>query len=296
MNPPYPELLERITRTLAFLPDKPEETPQSTLRALWFTAAGSPRSAEAAMEGALPELDAAGVARLGALVEQRLGGMPLAHLTERQRFVDMEMLAGPGALVPRRETELLARAAIDLAREVASRQAGVRVVDVCTGSGNVALAIAQHVSAARVFAADLSEDAVALARLNAAHLGLQSRATFSAGDLLAPFDTTEFHGTVDVLTCNPPYISSAKVEQMHGEISRHEPHLAFDGGPFGVKILMRLLQDAPRFVRPGGWLAFEVGLGQGPAMAKRLEKIAGVSEVRPLADSHNDIRALVARF
>lgn len=296
MNPPYPELLERIARTLTFLPDKPEETPESTLRALWFTAAGSPRSAEAAMEGSLPGLDAAAVAKLGALVDERLAGTPLAHLTGRQRFVDLEMLAGPGALVPRRETELLARSAIELTREVASRQAAVRVVDVCTGSGNVALAIAQHVPEARVFAADLSEDAVALARLNASHLGLQTRATFSAGDLLAPFDTAEFHGTVDVLTCNPPYISSAKVEQMHGEISQHEPHLAFDGGPFGVKILMRLLQDAPKFVRPGGWLAFEVGLGQGPAMAKRLEKIPGVSQVRPLADSHNDIRALVARF
>jgi release factor glutamine methyltransferase len=190
----------------------------------------------------------------------------------------------------------LARAAIDLAREVASRQASVRVVDVCTGCGNVALAIAQHVTSAKVFAADLSEDAVALARLNGQHLGLQDRATFSAGDLLTPFDTAEFHQTVDVLTCNPPYISSAKVEQMHGEISRHEPHLAFDGGPFGVKILMRLLQDAPRFVRPGGWLAFEVGLGQGPAMAKRLEKVAGVTEVRPLSDAHGAVRALVARF
>jgi release factor glutamine methyltransferase len=296
MNHLYSDLLERITKELTFLPDKPEETPESTLRALWYTAAGAPRSAEAAADGALPELDGGGEARLASLVQSRLAGVPLAHLTQRQRFVEMEMLAGPGALVPRRETELLARAAIGLARDLASRQGDVRVIDVCTGSGNVALAIAQHVPLARVWAADLSEDAIALARLNAVHLGLQGRTTFSAGDLLAPFDTAEFHGTVDVLTCNPPYISSAKVEQMHGEISKHEPHLAFDGGPFGVKILMRLLQDAPRFVRPGGWLAFEVGLGQGPAMAKRLEKLAGVTEVKPLNDAHDAIRALAARF
>jgi release factor glutamine methyltransferase len=229
-------------------------------------------------------------------MQRRLAGVPLAHLTHRQRFVDMEMLAGSEALVPRRETELLARAGIDLARQIATRQASVRVVDVCTGSGNVALAIACHVSVAKVFAADLSEEAVTLARRNAEHLKLQARTEFRAGDLLAPFDTSDFHGTVDVLTCNPPYISSAKVEQMHGEISQHEPHLAFDGGPFGVAILMRLLQDAPRFIRPGGWLAFEVGLGQGPAMAKRLEKLARVTEVRPLSDEHGAIRALVARF
>jgi release factor glutamine methyltransferase len=296
MNQLYAQWLGRFANELEFLPDKPEETAESTLRALWYTAVGAPRSAEGALEGSLPELDAGSESRFDTLAKTRLTGVPLAHLTQRQRFVDMEMLAGPGALVPRRETELLARAGIGLARETASQQGSVRVIDVCTGSGNVALAIAHHVPAAQVFAADLSEDAVALARRNAEHLGLQSRATFSAGDLLAPFDTAEFHGTVDVLTCNPPYISSAKVEHMHGEISQHEPHLAFDGGPFGVAILMRLLQDAPRFVRPGGWLAFEVGLGQGPAMAKRLQKVAGVTEVRSLADSHDAIRALVARF
>jgi len=296
MNRQYAGLLERFANELTFLPDKPEETPESTLRALWYTAAGTPRSAEAAREGSLPALDAAGETRLDALVQKRLMGVPLAHLTQRQRFVDMEMLAGPGALVPRRETELLARAAIALAGEAASRQDGVRVVDVCTGSGNVALAIAQHVPTARVFAADLSEDAVALARCNAAHLGLQDRARFSAGDLLAPFDTAEFHGAVDVLTCNPPYISSAKVEQMHGEISQHEPHLAFDGGPFGVAILMRLLQDAPRFLRPRGWLAFEVGLGQGPAMVKRLEKSGVFADLNPKMDHNGAVRAIAARF
>jgi release factor glutamine methyltransferase len=296
MNRLYSDLLQRVAAQLQFLPDKPEETAESTLKALWHTASGTPRSAEAAMAAPLPDLDSSAQSRLEDFLQKRLAGVPLAHLTQRQRFVEMEMLAGPEALVPRRETELLARAAIDLARDVASTQPSVRVVDVCTGSGNVALAIAHHVPSSKVFAADLSEAAVALARRNAEHLKLQSRTEFRAGDLLAPFDTSEFHGTVDLLTCNPPYISSAKVESMHGEISQHEPQLAFDGGPFGVAIMMRLLQDAPRFVRKRGWLAFEVGLGQGPAMAKRLEKVAGVTQVRPLSDAQNAIRALVARF
>jgi len=296
MNALYQEQLQRITKALTFLPDKPEETPDSTLRALWFTAAGSPRSAEAALQGELPALDDAGRARLQGFLVRRLAGEPLAHITGRQRFVGMEMLAGPGALVPRRETELLARAAVELARGVAATGGPVRVVDVCTGSGNVALAVAHHVPEARVSGADLSEEAVALARLNAEHLGLAPRVEFRAGDLLAPFDTAEFHGTVDVLSCNPPYISSAKVEQMHGEISKYEPRLAFDGGAFGVNILMRLLQDAPRFIKPGGWLAFEVGLGQGPAMAKRLEKTGHFRDLRLHNDENGAPRALCARF
>jgi release factor glutamine methyltransferase len=296
MNPLYQEQLKRITQELSFLPDKPEETPESTLRALWYKAAGRALSAQAAMSGDLPSLDDAARARLTGLLGQRLAGVPLAHLTERQRFFGMEMLAGPGALVPRHETELLARAATGLARGVIASAGSAKVVDVCTGSGNVALAVAHHVPEARVYGADLSEEAVALARLNAAHLQLESRAEFRAGDLLAPFDTTEFHGSVDVLSCNTPYISSAKVEQMHGEISKYEPRLAFDGGAFGVNILMRLLQDAPRFIKPGGWLCFEVGLGQGPAMLKRLEKAGHFADMRTEQDENGAPRALVARF
>jgi release factor glutamine methyltransferase len=295
MNPLYSRSLERIGQALTFLPDKPEETPQSTLRALWFTAAGSPRSAEGAMTGELPALGPAAEGRLESLLARRLEGVPLAHLTERQQFVGMEMLAGPGALVPRRETELLARAAIELVRGVVAKSGGAKVIDVCTGSGNVALAVAHHVHEARVFGADLSEEAVALARRNSAHLKLSQRTEFRAGDLLAPFDTAEFHGTVDVLSCNPPYISSAKVEQMHGEISKYEPRLAFDGGAFGVNILMRLLQDAPRLIKAGGWLCFEVGLGQGPAMVKRLEK-AGFVDLRTEKDENGAPRALAGRL
>ena len=295
MNEAYRNLRARLDGKLQFLPDKPEETVDSTLHALWMTAAGAPMSAEAAVDIRLPELDAKALKLLDSLIEQRLAGIPLAHITGRQRFLDFEMLAGHEALVPRKETELLAELAIDLGKDLAAERAGVLAIDVCTGCGNVALAIARHVPAARVFGADLSEEAVSLAQRNADHLGLSEHVQFRAGDLLAPFDEPAFLGNVDLLTCNPPYISSAKVGQMAEEISAHEPRLAFDGGPFGVAILMRLLQDAPKFLKPGGWLAFEVGLGQGPAMQKRLTSAGVYRDIRTLADHNGAIRALAAR-
>ena len=299
MSDHYAALVQQFEAGWKPLPDKPEETADSTLRALWHTAAGQPRSAQAALRTPLPELDAAATQRLHALLAQRLAGIPLAHLSGRQQFLGLEMLAGPEALVPRKETELLGRAVIDLACIASSDHPDAAdpytVVDVCTGCGNLALAIASAVTRARVLGADLSEDAVALARRNAAHLGLQSRVQFRAGDLLAPFDTPEFEGRVDLLTCNPPYISSGKVAQMDAEIAGHEPPLAFDGGPLGVSILMRLLQDAPRFLRAGGWLGFEVGLGQGPSLVRRLRASGVYSEVRELADDTGAIRAIVAR-
>jgi release factor glutamine methyltransferase len=285
-----------LVQGLLALPDKPEETPASAMRALWLRAADLKLSVEAAGERVLPALSETQQLALGEWVARRLAGMPLAHITERQRFMGLELLAGPQALIPRRETELLGAAAADLLQSAARARGQALAIDVCTGSGNLAFGMASRVAAARVLATDLSEEAVALARLNAAHLGLRSRVELRQGDLLAPFDEPEFIGRVDVLVCNPPYISSGKLATMPGEIADFEPQLAFDGGPFGIRILQRLIREAPRFVRPGGWLAFEVGRGQGPAVMKRLTPEAGFGELRAITDPQQQVRAVLAQL
>src|SRR5688572_30469570 len=179
---PYGAWHARLARELETLPDKPEETVEATLAALWLAAAGQSRSAASATGDPLPPLDADALARLEALVARRLAGIPLAHLTGRQRFMGLDLLAGPGALIPRAETELLARTAL---AQLAHAGAAPLVVDACTGSGNVALAIASHAPHARVAAADISGEAVELARRNSAALGLAERVDFRVGDLLA---------------------------------------------------------------------------------------------------------------
>jgi len=287
---------EVLASGLKVLPDKPEETAESTLRALWHRAAGQRLSTEAASEAALPALDAQGLALLKTLVERRLSGEPLAHITERQRFMGIELLAGPGALIPRVETELLARSAIAAARELPNRGEGATFIDVCTGSGNIAIALAANIPESRVFAADLGPEAVELARRNVEHVGLQDRVTCEVGDLLAPFDRPQLHGQVAVLTCNPPYISSAKVNELPQEIGQFEPRLAFDGGALGVAIIQRLLRDAPRFLQPGGWLLFEVGLGQGPILAERVRRSGAFATVNGVADAAGAVRVVSARL
>ena len=283
----------RLEASFRALPDKPEETAQGAVRALWHSAAGSSCSLELALERDLPELDAAGHERLSALVEERIRGVPLAYLTGCQRFMGLEMLSSADALIPRRETEILARAALALLAEVVGERNGAIVIDVCTGAGNLALAFAHHEPQCRVYGSDLSAEAVAFARKNAEHLGLTERVEFRDGDLLEPFE--ELAGQVDLLTCNPPYISSARVDDMPAEIADHEPRLAFDGGPFGIKILSRLLKRAPQLLKPASWLCFEVGLGQGSAMAKRLESSKHYDEVRTFEDENGDVRALAGR-
>jgi release factor glutamine methyltransferase len=292
LNDTYRLLHERLASGLDLLPDKPEETPDSTLRALWFAAAGSPLSAAAATEGELPSLAHDRTHVLEHFVARRLAGEPLAHITGRQRFMGLEMLSAPQALIPRAETEQLAGASIGLLQSPDARHPA-RVIDVCTGSGNLAFAIAHHVPDAEVFGTDISTEAIDFAQRNGHHLEL-SRVRFRTGDLLAPFETADFIGHTDLIVCAPPYIRSTKVEQMATEIAGHEPRLAFDGGPFGVTILMRLIEDAPRLLRRGGWLTLEVGLGQGPALTRRLQRDGNWQDVRALPDAKGDTRVLLA--
>jgi release factor glutamine methyltransferase len=291
----FRELLAEIGTFWSPLPDKPEETAEGVARALWSAAAGAPVSVERAHEPALPELDAAASERLRALIARKRSGEPLAHITGRQCFMGLELLAGPAALIPRKETEILGRAVVGKLAGLAAERGELRVVDVCTGSGNLALVCARHEPGARVWGADLSAEAVELARANACCCALESRVEFRESDLFAAFENGEFLGRCDMVTCNPPYISSAKVGAMHPEISGYEPQLAFNGGTYGISILTRFLREAPRFLKPASWLALEIGAGQGPAIARQLGKNPAFSFVETRTDAAGEIRAVLAR-
>ena len=282
--------LARLEAEVSILPDHPEETPDSTLRALWSMAAGTPLSVTAAADRDLAPLSAEGERLLAALVERRVTGSPLAHLTGRQSFMGVELLAGPEALVPRIETEILGRTALDLVRATD----GSTVIDLCTGAGNLAAGVAVAAPHLTIHAADLSTAAVGLARANMLFIDAADRVTLHEGDL---FDAlpTDLHGTADVVICNPPYISSAKVGEMPAEISEHEPRLAFDGGSLGLSIVGRLVQEAPTWLRPGGWLCFEIGLGQGPYWQKRVLRFPGWAEVGAVEDDEGNVRVVTAR-
>ena len=289
------ELLTVLAGDVDFLPDKPEETAETTLAALWLTAAGEPISAAGSVGQQLPALDQRQQDELRAMVRRRVAGTPLAHITGRQQFMGIELLTTPQALIPRKETEILGRAAVRQLEKIAQRVDHPMVMDVCTGAGNLAVAMALHCPTCRVYAADLSEDAVALAERNFVFHGIESRCKVFTGDLFAAFDDQDVMGKMDLITCNPPYISTARVDEMEHEIHDHEPSLAFDGGAFGIKILHRLIKEAPGYLKESGWLAFEVGLGQGEAMIKRMQKKYSYSEVTPLVDENGEIRGIIAR-
>lgn len=290
----YSENLTILQKGLELLPDKPEETFESTLQALWLTAAGEPASVVVALQRQLPELSPTQRDHLAELIAARLGGTPLAHLTERQHFMDLEFVVGPDALIPRRETELLAEAA-EVALQDSPPSEPRRAVDIGTGCGNLAIALSLRCPDTRFVAIDISADAIGIARRNAAHHGLANRLEFLVGDLFAPIDRRENQAAFNLIVCNPPYISSGRVPQMAAEISDHEPAAAFDGGFGGLSVVRRLIAEAPKFLIPGGLLVFEIGAGQGEALAARARANSEFDEVKTISNSDGVIRVIAAR-
>lgn len=294
-SPIYTDCLKLLLENLTLLPDKPEETLESTLDSLWHLAAGTPHPVQHASKHELKSLTEDQITRLKTLLDDRISGIPLAHLIGKHLFMEIEFLVENTALIPRKETELLGYTALGLIKNLSQTKKEIKVIDVCTGMGNLALAFAYHEPKCKVFASDISKEAIALAQKNNLALGLENRVIFTSGDLLEPYKNDEFLQNIDVLTCNPPYISSRKLTTMAAEIINHEPELAFNGGPFGIKIISRLIKDAPQFIKSGGYLCFEVGLGQGNGMIKRLNSSGHFSEVSPMYDNKGDIRVIAAK-
>ena len=289
---PYPDLFDELLVQLETnwqgLPDKPEETPHSTLCTLWHFVA--PDETEL-----LRLLTPEEAVRIKDLVARRMAGEPLAYLIGRQHYMGLALMTSPDAMIPRKETELLGETALQIARQLAAQRGRLQALDLCTGSGNVALALAHYVTEYHGIGSDISENAVSLAQRNASVLGVVDRVQFVAGDLFEPFDRATYLHAFDLITCNPPYIATANAEKMADEIAQYEPREAFDGGPFGINVMMRLVREAPRFLKPASWLVFEVGLGQGEVMQRMMEKTAAYQPIETRQDEHSNIRVLLGQ-
>lgn len=288
----YKSTLDEIRSFWEFMPDKPDEDPEGILRTLWLTASGKPTAPQNVKNIPLPELDANSLKLLHEFIEKKRRGTPLAHICQRSYFLGLEYITGPEALIPRKETEILGNEVLKKLKQLSNNRKNIRVIDVCTGSGNLALSYAFYNPDIHVYCSDLSEQAISLAKINSIHLGVQNRVDFFVGDLFTPFRNDLFLNKCDLISCNPPYISSSKVSKMHKEISNHEPELAFNGGVFGISILSRLLKESVEFLKPESWLCFEVGVGQGPGILKIIQKQKSFSKIETFEDSAGIIRAI----
>ena len=222
------------------------------------------------------------------LVERRAGREPLQHLTGTAAFRHVELAVGPGVFVPRPETELLAGWGIDRAREVTDR--APVVVDLCTGSGAIALSVATEVPSAEVHAVELDRGAWQWAARNLEGSGVDLR----EGDMASAFG--ELDGTVDVVLCNPPYIPLDAYDSVEPEARDHDPQLALFSGDDGLSALRVLEQAAARLLRPAGVVGAEHADVQGGAAPAVFSSSGRWAEVRDHRDLTGRPRFLTARL
>lgn len=212
------------------------------------------------------------------LTDRRLGGEPLAYVLGEWDFYGITLRVTPDVLIPRSDTERLC----ELAIERVHGQTAPQVLDLCSGSGCIALALLHEVRAAQAIAVDLSPDAVAVANDNAVRLGLQDRYQCVIGSALEP-PPAAYCDRFDLMVCNPPYITAEEMGELDHDVADFEPHLALYGGPDGLDFYRTIMKTWRYAVKPGGQLLFECGWKQGEDVAAICRQ-AGLTDVQVETD------------
>ncbi len=188
---------------------------------------------------------------------RRATGVPAQYVTGLQVFWGLDLIVSPAVLIPRPETEHVVEAVLELAKPGGRGRPSLhqlRIVDVGTGSGAIALALAKELRTAQIHATDISPEALEVARANAARHELTSRIEFRHADLLDGFSPASF----DIVVSNPPYVGESEEESVQLEVRKFEPRNAVFAGPTGVEVIERLIPQAETVLRPGGCLVFEI--------------------------------------
>lgn len=214
-----------------------------------------------------------------ALLQRRAEHEPLQYITGEQEFWSMPFRVNPSVLIPRPETELLVEeGAKALCRDFPDE--ALKVLDIGTGSGALAAALASELKEAVVTGVDISKDAIIIARENIERNGLSSRVVILEGDLFGPVAGAKFH----LIVSNPPYIPKGDLATLQPEVKDFEPLSALDGGEDGLDYYRQIIPSAPGFLVPGGWLMFEHGAGQSLDIVRLFEKTGCFEEITSVND------------
>ena len=223
------------------------------------------------------------------LVQRRAKSEPVAYLVGQREFFSLSFKVTRDVLIPRPDTETLVMEVLDGVKGSPS----AHVLDLCTGSGCVAVSVAKNAKAVRITATDISTAAIAIATDNANRHQVQDRIEFVESDLFAAIPSGR---KFDVIAGNPPYIPSAEIDHLDAEVAKHEPRLALDGGADGLEIIRKIVEQAPKFAAPSALLLLEFTPEQADAITQLLEKHGGYHEISIRKDLGLRPRVLRARF
>ena len=291
----YQELFAHLDAADIFSPDFPHENAETTLKMLWYAVLGNPCPLTQACSVELSPLPENKISELRSLVEKRICGVPLAHLTGRVNFMGYELLASEDVLIPRPETELLGNTVVERLLNEHSSKTEFIGIDIGCGSGNLSCAIVSIIPQCVIYAVDVTASCVELTRKNTAFLNLENRITVFQGDLFSPIADAGLKGAVDFIVSNPPYIPSAKLQTDLAHLTDYEPEAAFNGGVYGFALHHRLIKESLLYLKPGSMLAFEFGIGQEKQVQALFKRVKGYDlPIHLINDKKGNPRVAVA--
>jgi release factor glutamine methyltransferase len=221
------------------------------------------------------------------VTKDRARGCPTQYITGHQEFWGLDLIVTPAVLIPRPETEHVIEAVLGLAR-AHYPDGKLRIIDIGTGSGCIALALATELRYAEIHACDISEEALEIARINATRLGLEQRVQFRQSDLLGAYQGGQF----DFVVSNPPYVGESEADKVQKQVREFEPKIAVFSGVEGMDIYKRLIPQAYAVLNPGGWFVTEIGYSIEDQVKQCL---AGWPEIQTKTDLQGIPRVVVAR-
>ena len=223
-------------------------------------------------------------------VNRVMAGEPLAYVLGQWEFYGLPLQVTKDVLIPRDDTCAVTELAI---KQALFLSAGPRIMDLCTGTGCIGLAIASRVKDSKVTCCDISKEAIALAKKNAAANRLSARVSCVQADALS--QAPAFLGKFDMIVSNPPYITTQEMLELPDSVKNYEPHLALHGGTDGLDFYRSIAKNYAEALKPGGYLCFEFGFGQGDAVCRILEE-NGYTILERSRDYNQRERAVIARY
>jgi release factor glutamine methyltransferase len=225
------------------------------------------------------------------LINRRIKGEPMQYILGNREFWSLDLRVSPAVLIPRPETELLVEETLKIFRD--ERNLTLRFMEVGTGSGAIAIALAKEMQGCFIVAEDISWRAILVAKENARIQGVSGNIRFLVGDLFPPLKEGRF--LFDLILSNPPYVPSSKIATLPREIAEFEPRIALDGGPDGLGFFRRIVTGSVSFLKDGGWLMLEIGEGQREAVAEMIRNTGVFTSPSIIRDHSGADRIIRAR-
>ena len=220
-------------------------------------------------------------------IKKLLDGEPLQHITHRQEFMRLMFYVDENVLIPRPDTEILVEEVIKIAKKISAK----KILDLCTGSGAIAVSLAKYIEGSQITATDISRKALSIAKLNAVNNNVEDKITFVSSDLFQNIPEEKY----DIIVSNPPYIKRNVIQKLDKEV-RKEPIIALDGGDDGLKFYKKIIDNAYEYLKYKGYLCFEIGYDQKDEVTKLIENEGKYIDTYSKKDLYDNDRIVITKL